>query len=533
MAELNPDPNTPKSGLQERIRGFRLTTKYQKSGEAYLQRRNEEALVRWDTRMIDDVKKHLGAPLMVGLVLGLIGLIGSVIGGVLFPPGKVKDADLVQDSATGALFVRVGETLSPVLNVASARLILGKPAVPVQAKTSEIEKSPRGPLVGIAYAPDDIRDTSSRESRWAVCDTAATGSAVPLDPSTGLPTTATAPVKVTVIGGALTDNEGTADIDGSAARVVSYENQTWLLYAINGQTVRAPIDLKSSTVTDALGISDSTPVVPMSAGLFNALAARQPIAAPTITDLGKPARFANTEKLAIGTTFRVQGVDGQWSYYVVAADGVKQISVTAAAILQPVSPDKSGARAIEAEKLAQWPKVSDRIAVGHFPPNKLKMIDASSTPVTCFSWKRDGDDPAATQRVFAARTLPLTREQEAGVVQLVGARSSRGTIADQSYMPPTSGRYIQVTGSAPDSKEAGGQFWIADRGVRFGIDDLGARDEVGSSAAALGLKNPVPAPWSVVRLFAVGPTLSKNSAALQHDGGPPDPVVATFDPKPR
>lgn len=531
MVEINPDPNNPKSGLQERVRGFRLTTKYQKSGEAYLQRRNEEALVRRDTRWIDDVKKYQGSPLYIALAVGLVAMIGCVIGAVIFPSGKVKDGELIQDTQTGALYVRVGDTLSPVPNVTSGQLIVGSPVKPVQAKSSEIEKLPRGPMVGIPYAPNVIRNSDSRESQWAVCDTTATGAAVPLDPSTGLPTTATSAVKVTVIGGKLTPAEGTDDLAGDRARVVAFDNQTWLLYQDRGVVARARLDLRNSAIREALGIRIDEKVIPMSAGLFNALAAREPIDVPSIFDAGKPARFPNTEKLLVGTTVRVATVDGGWTYYAVAADGIQQVSQTAAAILQTASPVKSGVLEVESSQANQWPKVGGRIAVDHFPSGKVNIADAAGDPVTCYSWARTADDPTAKQRVLVARTVPLSPVQSASRIRLIGAPTSQGTIADDVYMPATSGRYVYVTGSAADTRERGGEFWIADTGIRYGIDDQGSSNEAGGTAKALGLSNPVPAPWTIVSLFAQGPTLSKAGATIKHDGGPDDPVVATFDPK--
>ncbi|WP_019201270.1 type VII secretion protein EccB [Tsukamurella sp. 1534] len=530
MAEINPDPTNPKSGLQERVRGFRLTTKYQKSGEAYLQRRNEEALVRRDTRWIDDVKKYQGSPLYIALAAGLVGVLACVIGAVLFPAGKVKDGSVVQDTQTGALYVRVGDTLSPVPNVVSGQLIVGSPAKPVQAKSSEIEKLPRGPMVGIPYAPTVVRNSESRDSHWAVCDTTATGAAVPLDPGTGLPTTATSAVKVTVIGGDLTAGDGTEELAGNLARLAAFDNQTWLVYQDHGEVARSRIDLSNSAIREALGIGIDQRVIPMSAGLFNALAAREPIEVPPIADLGRPVRFNNTEKLLIGTTLRVPTVDGGWTYYVVAADGVQQISQTAATILQTASPVKSGVVETESAKANQWPKVGGRIAVDHFPAGSVRIADAARDPVTCLAWSRDGDEPTATQRVTAARTLPLTAEQAAARIPLIGAAGSGGAVADDVFMPATSGRYVYVTGSGLDSRERGGEYWIADTGIRYGIDDEGSTD-VGASAKALGLKDPVPAPWTIVSLFAQGPTLSQASASIKHDGGAQDPVVAKFDPK--
>lgn len=530
MAEINPEPSTPGSSVQERVHGFRLTSKYQKSGEAYLQRRNEEALVRRDTRWIDDVKKYQGSPLYIGLAAGLVVALGCLIGAVIFPAGKVGDGEIIQDSRTGALYVRIGEALSPVPNVVSARLIIGSPAVPVQAKSAEIDKAPRGPMVGIPYAPTAIRNSTDRSSQWAVCDTTATGSDVPLDPSTGLPTTATSAVKVTVIGGPLSPADGTDELTGDRARVVAFDGQTWLVYSDDGVVARSRLDLGNSAIREALGIGIDQRVVPMSPGLFNALAAREPIDVPQIVDLGKPVRFPNTEKLLVGTTLRVATVDGGWTYYVVAADGIQQVSQTAAAIVQTVSPVKGGVVETEASKANQWPKVGGRIAVDHFPAGAVRIEDPASDPVTCLTWSHVGGEPTVSQRVLVAGTLPLTSEQSRARISLIGAVGSAGTIADEVYMPPTSGRYVYATGSAKDSREHSGEFWVADTGIRYGIDDQGS-NEPGSSAEALGLSDPVPAPWTIISLLAQGPTLSKAGATIKHDGGAEDPVVASFDPK--
>lgn len=526
--ELPGKPERRASGLQARIRGFRNTTQYQIRGEEYLEGRQRQALTRRDTRWIDDTDRHQSMPFWVGLAAGVVVVLGCLVASLIFPPGKVDKAQIVFDTESGTTYVKIGNAFSPT-NLTSARLIVGSPEKPVQAKTSEINKFSRGPAVGIPEAPD-VRNSDSRDSKWAVCDTAATGSAVPLDPTTGLPTTATSDVKVTVIGGALTDNPGTEKISGDRGRVMSYLNQTWLLYEQNGQVWRALIDLKDSTVTDALGIDPKTPVTPMSAGLFNAIDSRQPIAAPSILELGRPVRFANTEQLKIGTTLRTSTVDGGWTYYVATADGVQQISVPAAAILQPLSPEKSGVMEASADKVAQWPKVTGRIAVDHFPTGKIKTVDTASTPVTCFAWERNGTDPAATRSVFAARSLPLTGTQSP--ISLISARGSQGTVADSAYIAP-GGRFVQVTGSAPDSKELGGTFWVADTGVRYGVDDLGSPEARGESAAALGLRNPVPVPWNILTLLAPGSTLSKQRALLKRDTVAPDPgVEAVVLPKP-
>ncbi|MDA2992243.1 MAG: type VII secretion protein EccB, partial [Actinomycetota bacterium] len=167
---------------RRRRRGFRLTAKYQVSGWRFLYRRLQHALVRRDTRMIDDPQRAQSGPLMLGLVLAVVIGVGAVVFGLFSPGGLVKDAKIVVDKESGALWVRIGDHLDPVTNLTSARLIVGRPENPVKASSSEINKYPHGSLVGIIGAPVDIRDSANPDSVWTVCDTTMTGSAVPLDP---------------------------------------------------------------------------------------------------------------------------------------------------------------------------------------------------------------------------------------------------------------------------------------------------------------------------------------------------------------
>ncbi|MGH3564410.1 MAG: type VII secretion protein EccB, partial [Mycobacterium sp.] len=70
------------------------------------------------------------------------------------------------------LYVRVGETLHPVLNLASARLIAGTDANPRPVSEADLGRAKRGPLLGIPGAPQVLGTALSDAETWAVCDTA-------------------------------------------------------------------------------------------------------------------------------------------------------------------------------------------------------------------------------------------------------------------------------------------------------------------------------------------------------------------------
>ena len=365
---------------------------------------------------------------------------------------------------------------------------------------------------------------------WTVCDTTMTGSAVPLDPVSGLPTTARSPVSVAAIGGPLTKDAETTTMSGKQARLVGYQNKTWLIFARpDGVVVRSAVDLKDPIVADALGLKTSDLVLPISQGLFNAIPSEPPLLAPRIPDVGTRPAYADN-KLTVGTIVKVKELSGDNAYGVALPDGVQQVSLTAATMIRAANPQVS-AEPVEVgpDQVASLPK-SSALQVGFYPSQAVELLPADDRPITCWSWSHHGSDPTSTTEVLAGRTLPLTAEQTHAMVGMVSAPTSDGLTADQVYMPPTTGRFVQVTGAENDSRRRESYYWVADNGVRFGLDT--SNTEQGQvTLSALNLHYPVPAPWVVISLFAPGATLSRQDALIRHDGVPANPVVAGIDQK--
>ena len=104
-----------------------MTTRLQVSGYRFLLRRMEHALVRGDVRMLDDPLRAQSLSLIAGCVLAVIAIAGCAILAFVRPQGTLGSAPIVVTSESGALYVRIGDTMHPVLNLASARLIAGNP----------------------------------------------------------------------------------------------------------------------------------------------------------------------------------------------------------------------------------------------------------------------------------------------------------------------------------------------------------------------------------------------------------------------
>ena len=80
---------------------------------------------------------------MLGCLLAAGVLVAGAGMAVLRTGAAPGSAPLVMSRKSGALFVRVGEALHPVTNLASARLILSPNSGPSRASTTSISTSTR------------------------------------------------------------------------------------------------------------------------------------------------------------------------------------------------------------------------------------------------------------------------------------------------------------------------------------------------------------------------------------------------------
>ncbi|MEV6280165.1 type VII secretion protein EccB [Nocardia sp. NPDC051832] len=499
-------------------------TKHQVSGWRFLLRRIEHALVRRDTSMRDDPGRGRSTALSIGFALACVVIAGAAVLAFFKPAKTMGNARIVADKETGALYVRVDDRLHPALNLTSARLIIGSPDKPVQVSRAELAKFPRGPWVGISGAPGHIVDGADRDSSWAVCDTTPRGGAA-INPRTGLPTTLGPEAPSTVIGAKLrVDGDATRMLGPDEARLVRAEGTTWLIYADTERgVVRAAIDLASAPVLMALGIATDAPVLPASRGLIDAIPEVPPIRVPELPGLGEMITFPTGLTVPVGSILTVSVPDRDASYYLVSNSGVVQVSSVLAGMIrlgdvgEKTQTGWVGPGLVAATlRPGGWP------GTANFPTRPVRILDPSSLPVTCLHWARSGSEQQAVTTLVVGRRLPLSTEEQSRTVSLVTAAASRGRTADSAYLPRDTGQFVQVTGMDPASPLRESLFWISDSGVRYGIEAGDRASDLEQTLRALALQSPVPAPWSIVSLFAVGPTLSQRDARIQHDGLPPN-----------
>lgn len=461
----------------------RITTRAQVSGYRFGLTRAEHALIRRDVRLLHDPLRAQSRALLAGVVVAVLILAGAGVYGLIRPAPSIGDARIVADPG-GGLFVRVDDVMHPVLNLASARLVLGSPELVKSVSEASLRESPRGPTLGIPGAPASLPGAANGdESAWTVCDGAA-GTTVLA--GTDPPASSTDTGVLVVVGG-----------------------ERWLLYVDRRgdvpTPVRARVDTSRIEVMRALGLEDVEPRA-VSAALLDTFPERPPLAIPEVPGRGSLGLLGSR----VGAVVRTASAAGAHVYRVVLADGVQEVPETAADMLLAVDSESSEIRDVSPAEIARIPVV-ERLAVGHFP-DLAPTMRGRSDEVVCRHWERGADDaagrPIARERLIVTDRLPVPA---AGAPVGLASADGAGEGVDAVYLAPGTAEYIAVTGITVDSALAGQRFLITDTGVRHRL----AGDDV---ATSLGLADvPLRAPWSVISLIPEGVELSRAAALTERD----------------
>ncbi|MEU4312623.1 type VII secretion protein EccB [Nocardia sp. NPDC024068] len=491
-----------------------LTTRAQVNGYRFLLRRLDHALVRRDVRMLHDPMRSQIRSLLVGLVLGILIIAGCAILALLRPQGAIGDALIVSGKSSGALYVVVkkddgSQTLHPVLNLASARLITGSNAEPHAVKDDKLGALPRGPLLGIPGAPSALPGSAQGgDSHWSLCET--------IELSAGGSAASAVGATTTIVAGR-PELGGRVRAGGPAeALLVTRDDKTYLTY--DGK--RAEVDPKDSVISRALDLPAHRPR-PVGTGFLGATAQVPALKAPAIDRAGEPGP-GPLAQVPIGGIISVTGVHGSTDpeMYVVLADGVQPVSPFAAEVIRYAdSQDMSEVKVMPPDAL-DGVAVVHRLPIDDFPAAIPEIVDAEDAPVTCVAWAKspgtapveegagEGPEQRASVGLLLGTTLPIP--ESAKPVRLATGDGS-GDRVDEVYLDPAHGEYVQITGMEPGSPRRGSLFYVADNGVRYGVPDP-------ATANVLGLgKTPHLAPWAIIGQLVPGPTLEPRTALVSHD----------------
>ncbi|MGX7828856.1 type VII secretion protein EccB [Actinokineospora sp. 24-640] len=432
----------------------------QVEAHSFLAGRLTAALLRTDPDAPDRPLRRTTGGVLGGAAIGALVAAGVVVFGLLTGKGGADwtaPGVLVVDSDTGNRYLYVDGTLHPVLNYASARLLLGEAPKVVRVGGDELAGLPKGAPAGILGAPDTLPAAGAAPA-WTVC--AQPGGRVGL-----------------TVG----DLPGAAVVPDGQALLVRAGDETHLAWRDRRFRVAA------AWVPRALGFDPAaaTSVDPV---WLNALAAGPDLGAPPLARGGNGPVVGGLPTV-LGQIVTVPDAVGPTTY-AVTAGGLVPVTETAAALLaaDPAGPDAPRLRVSPAELAAQTVLPAPDWQA-QWPPAPPRPVAADGAP--CVRWA--GESAVLTVATGPGRAPvgdPPAAIRDAGTADVVAVGPGAGVLARTRPAPgvPGAGLYL--------------------------VTEAGAKYPVGSAdaAAALGLPadSAAPVPADLLDLLPTGPLLDRS-----------------------
>jgi len=463
----------------------------QVQAHAYMVGRLTCALVHAEPDAAETPMRRVTLGSFGGLMIGALLVAGFLVWGLIFPGGKASgltSGTLIVSSQTGTRYLYLGGVLRPVLNWASALLLMGgQPKIQVVSGSS-LTGIPQGPPLGIVGAPDSLPPASADHGSWLVCTT----------PS-GNGSGAATPLVTLAIGVALS----ATPVPGRDAVLVRADGMSYLLW----QGTRLRID--APWIPDALGLG-TVPVLDVNPTWLNAVPAGPDLRPLKVRGLGKPGPALGPQATRVGQVLDVHNVGSPEQFYLVEPDGVAPVTRTQAALQLT---DPAAAAAYPGSSPAPI-TVSPAMMAGA-PISRAALPDGIGVPAA----PPAADTPAPLQApcvdYTGAPTAPAVRlvfaTPPAGNAPAVGALGVTATpgVADRIEVAPGGGALVRpqtAPGVAGDSL-----FLVTDLGVKFPVPSASAATALGYRA---GAAEQLPA--TLLGLLPTGPAL--NLAPLRAAG---------------
>ncbi|SOD74975.1 type VII secretion protein EccB [Jatrophihabitans sp. GAS493] len=426
--------------------------------------------------------------LAIGLVLALLVTGVVVLLGMLRPttsPAWRKPGTLIVEKGTGSRFLFIGGTLHPVLNYASARLLIGAKMATAEAGSATLDRMPIGSPLGTPWAPDSLpphQPTAS--SNWLTC----LGPASIVD---------TGPRPVSLL---LNPALSTRALPSDAAIVAAAPDGGKYLIE-GGRRMRVTADW----VLRALG-ADNTNAVNVRSAWLDTLPAGPDLVALPSDGAGAPGPTLDGHATAVGQVLVAQmGANGT-HHYLVTSGGLMSISATAAELAlgaptaelayrgQNAQPIEVSAPAVAAQPITPTPPQLSGMAA----PPQFAAIDDADVP--CVQTTSNGGTFQTTLVTAQVNQIEASGQTVQSSTALGLANTDR--TADHVAVPPNDGLLARTTPVPGDS--SGSMFLVTSMGAKYPIANDDAAVALGYAAADV-----VPVPPEILDLLPTGPRLAR------------------------
>lgn len=438
--------------------------------QSFISRRMIAAFVDRDPDDPTPPLRRIGTATFVSVLIGVVllagtALIGMLGGGASAATWAEEDGVILSDHQSGMLFVYSDKQLTPMADVASARLKAagenpsGPPRV-IDVSTESLRGIEQQPMQGITGAPRQLPAAKDLEGYPVrVCSTAPSGRGRYLTLEFG--------------------NEAQVSRDISFVAKASDGKE----FLVSGGKTHALY----SRPGESSGLAQDLPIVEPGDSWIYALPSGLPIDPITIEGFGEPARHS-PRQLTIGQMVVVKGTDSSPDRYYVQLDrGLSAISfLDMKLVMQVNNVDRQPVEISDAD-LARY-KNPDVESVSHDgvpmyelegPPGYTSLQDAS----VCATFTED--DPSRVA-LSVGQTTPE-------IPNSLGA--PRGDTFDLITTPPLDGALLRNADAVTDQ----GASTLLLGGKGYAIPDLASRRALGYGDA-----RPLPVPGGLLRLLTPG-----------------------------
>lgn len=395
-----------------------------------------------------------------GVALTAIVVIGGLFYGLIRPglPAGWENNALILVKDTGARYISVEGVLYPVINTASARLLMsGDTFTVVSTDKQSLEGIRVGPSVGIPGAPDDLPSPASLiGDGWGACAIDDTQTAMSLAGET---------VVTAASGGAVVTRDGkTYVIIGSSRYEVDAEQESSVLRAVGLDTAaKVPVDGKWLN-------------------LFDSGAKLQPI---TVAGAGDPVAGTN---IPMGAVVHTTGTPETERYLMTPSGEIARLSPLGYQLyLLGTGVDMGGVQDVS--------------------PSEISNVDTAPQDAGGADWPTD----AVTELEQSTQPCAVLQHDENG-----NARTTLGTITGGTVLTDeNAGVSVALGGGAlvragrDGGSDVGMVYLIDGTGTAFAIPDgLRAITQLGYT-----LDDVVTVPEAWVQFMPTGPSLTQAAAA--------------------
>jgi len=471
---------------REQVRAYRFVT-----------RRIVSALLSGEPETTDLPMRRLGLALFSSILFAAIVLAGVGAYGLIVPGGGTpKPNTLIVERETGARYVYQQDRLFPVLNYASARLILGvaNPEVRLMSQRS-LRSLPRGRPVGISGAPDALPDSSALLGLpWSVCS-------APRSPDVP------APVTHLLVG---SQPSGGVAIGGDNALLVAVDADRYLIW----HNLR--LKVRDRGVLAALGYSSAF-AIPVGPALINAITAGPELAPFQLRDAGKPStRRIKGQTPLIGQVYHVGH-----QHYVLTADGLVTIGEVSTLLFLAGGVTDQEITAVEAGRN----QVDRRAEAEGFPSTVPRLRAVNNVQSAVCAHYRGGTD--AAHRTITVEVFDrVPGKLSVSTSDLVGQVTGGVRTADRVAVDGGHGALVQALPAAGATAAGATVYLVTDQGIKYA---LATRSDA-KTALGYGEVTPLEVPSALLALIPTGPTL--DPVAARSFTGRPNPAPTSGSPRP-